>query len=149
VEWAGHPNWYFRWSKHALPHLDHPAVPKAFFVADLERLPDDLANWVLKPLFSFAGLGVKVDLSPGDLEAVPIEHRGRTLLMRKVEYAPVIETADGKASKCELRMMYIWHRGAPLPVNTLARLSQGKMMGVDYNKDRTWVGSSSSMWPRS
>ena len=30
---------------------------------------------------------------------------------------------------------------------TLARLSQGKMMGVNYNKDKTWVGSSACLWP--
>jgi hypothetical protein len=147
LEWAGHPNWYFRWSKHSLLWLDHPTVPKVFRLSELECPPDDLENWVLKPLFSFSGHCVKVDLSAGDLEAVPREHRDQTLLMQKVEYAPVIETADGNASKCELRLMFVWRDGAPRAVNTLARLSQGKMMGVDYNKDRTWVGSSSSFWP--
>ena len=29
VQWAGHPNWFFRWSKHALPGLRHPLVPEA------------------------------------------------------------------------------------------------------------------------
>ncbi len=147
VEWAGHPNWYFRWSKHALPWLDHPAVPEAVFLSDLARPPDDLERWVLKPLFSFAGLGVKVDVTRADLDAVPPDRRGQTLLMRKVEYAPVIETADGHASKCEVRVMVVWTREGPRPVTTLVRLSQGKMMGVDFNKDRTWVGSSTGLWP--
>jgi hypothetical protein len=147
VEWAGHPNWYFRWSKHSLPWLDHPAVPEARFLSDLDRPPDDLARWVLKPLFSFAGLGVKVDMTRADLDAVPPERRRQTLLMRKVEYAPVIETTDGHASKCEVRVMVVWAAEGPRPVTTLVRLSQGKMMGVDFNKDRTWVGSSAALWP--
>src|SRR5262245_42010368 len=147
VGWAGHPNWYFRWSKHSLPWLRHPAVPEARFLSDLDCPPDDLGRWVLKPLFSFAGLGVKVDVTRADLDAVPPERREQTLLMRKVEYAPVIETADGLASKCEVRIMVVWTAEGPRPVTTLVRLSQGKMMGVDFNKDRTWVGSSTALWP--
>jgi hypothetical protein len=64
-----------------------------------------------------------------------------------MDYAPAIETADGRRSKCEVRIMVVWRDGAPVPVTTLVRLSQGKMMGVDYNKDRTWVGSSTCLWP--
>ena len=67
--------------------------------------------------------------------------------MRKIEYAPVIATTDGNFSKVEVRVMFVWRKGQPFPVTTLARLSQGKMMGVNYNKDRTWVGSSSCLWP--
>ena len=147
VSWAGHPNWYFRWSKHALPGLKHPCVPEAVFLSDLAAPPEDLANWVLKPLFSFAGSGVKVDVAAEDLAAVPEEQRPHTLLMRKVEYAPAIETTDGNFSKVEVRVMFVWKNGKPFPVITLARLSQGKMMGVNYNKDRTWVGSSGCLWP--
>lgn len=147
VSWAGHPNWYFRWSKHSLPQLRHPAAPEAFFLSDLAAPPPDLSNWVLKPLFSFAGSGVKVEVTPEDLAAVPPERRGSTLLMRRVEYAPVIETTDHHFSKVEVRIMFLWKDGKPLPVTTLARLSQGKMMGVAFNKDRTWVGSSGCLWP--
>jgi hypothetical protein len=147
VSWAGHPNWYFRWSKHSLPALRHAAVPEAHFLSDLAGPPKDLENWVLKPLFSFAGSGVKVDVKPADLAAVPRAHRPHTLLMRKVEYAPAIETTDGAFSKVEIRIMFTWKDGKPFPVNTLARLSQGKMMGVTFNKDRTWVGSSGCLWP--
>jgi hypothetical protein len=147
VSWAGHPNWYFRWSKHALPDLKHPCVPEAVFLSDLPVPPMDLSQWVLKPLFSFAGSGVKVDVTKEDLAAVPEEQRRHTLLMRKVEYAPAIATADGNFSKAEVRVMFVWKNGKPFPVITLARLSQGKMMGVNYNKDRTWVGSSACLWP--
>jgi hypothetical protein len=148
VSWAGHPNWYFRWSKVCLPDLRHPTVPEAHFVSDLPELPRDLESWVLKPLFSFAGSGVKVDVAAADLQAIPRERRGQFLLMRKIDYAPAIPTADGNASKVEVRVMFVWRNGEPLPVISLARLSQGKMMGVNYNKDKTWVGSSANLWPK-
>ncbi len=148
VAWAGHPNWYFRWSKHSLPWIRHETAPEARLLSDFDRPPEDLQNWVLKPLFSFAGAGVKVDVTPEDVRAVPAERRSQTLLMRKVAYAPVIETTDGNFSKCEIRVMCVWRDGKPLPVTTLARLSQGQMMGVAFNKDRTWVGSSGCLWPR-
>jgi hypothetical protein len=148
VEWAGHPNWFFRWSKHALPGLRHPLVPEARLLSELERVPDDLERWVLKPLFSFSGTGVNVDPTPADLAAVPDAQRAHTLLMRKVDYAPVIEAPDGARSRAEVRVMFVFREGRPLPVMTLARLSQGKMMGVKFNKDRTWVGSTSCLWPR-
>ena len=149
VSWAGHPNWYFRWSKFSLPFLRHPIVPEARFLSDLPSPPMDLEKWVLKPLFSFAGGGVNVDVTTADLAAIKHDQRASTLLMRKVDYAPVIETTDGHRSKAEIRILLVWRDGRPLPVTTLARLSQGKMMGVAFNKDRTWVGSSGCLWPRS
>ena len=149
VQWAGHPNWFFRWSKHALPRLRHPMVPEARLLSEMDALPADLDRWVLKPLFSFSGAGVKVDVTPADVEAVPAAERAHTLLMRKVEYAPVVLAPDGNRSRVEVRVMFVWRDGRPLPVTTLARLSQGKMMGVKYNKDRTWVGSTACLWPRS
>jgi hypothetical protein len=148
VQWAGHPNWFFRWSKHALPGLRHPLVPESRLLLEMDRVPDDLERWVLKPLFSFSGSGVKVDVTPEDLAAVPESERGTTLLMRKVDYAPVVEAADGGRSRVEVRVMFVWRDGSPLPVTTLARLSRGKMMGVKFNRDRTWVGSTSCLWPR-
>ena len=40
--------------------------------------------------------------------------------------------------------MFVWPEGDqdPTLVNNLVRMSQGKMMGVDFNKEKTWVGSS-------
>ena len=148
VEWAGHPNWFFRWSKHALPALRHSLVPEARLLSDFDRAPDDLDRWVLKPLFSFSGAGVKVDVTPRDLAAVPEKDRASTLLMRKVDYAPVVEAADGGRSRVEVRVMFVWRAGRPLPGTTRARRSQGKMMGVKFNRDKTWVGSTSCIWPR-
>jgi len=140
VEWAGHPNWYFRMSKFSLPFLRHRHVPRAYFLNQLERYPENLENYVLKPLFSFAGSGVKIDVTEADLEAVPPEERLFHLLQEKIEYGPVIKTPDA-ASKVEVRMMLLW-LDQPQVVTTLARLSQGKMLGVDFNKNKTWVGAS-------
>jgi hypothetical protein len=140
VEWAGHPNWYFRISKFSIPFLQHPNVPRAFFLNEVESYPDNLQNFVLKPLFSFAGSGVKVEITAADLDAIPEPERGNYLLQEKIDYTPVIATPN-QGSKVEVRMMFIWQE-EPLAVTTLARLSKGKMMGVDYNKNKDWVGAS-------
>src|SRR3984893_15024936 len=60
VEWAGHPNWYFRISKFSIPYLKHASVPKTWFLDRLEEIPPDLENYALKTLDSFAGLGVLI-----------------------------------------------------------------------------------------
>ncbi len=147
VEWVGHPNWYFRMSKFSLPFLNHPTVPRAWFLNQLDEYPNDLENFVLKPLFSFAGSGVKVSITREDLDSIPAAERGDFLLQEKVVYAPVIETPD-ESSKVEIRVMFIWPEDAdePIAATTLARLSKGAMMGVDFNKNKTWVGSSCSFF---
>lgn len=143
IEWAGHPNWYFRISKFSLPFLHHQTVPRTWFLDQLSQFPDDLENFVLKPLFSFAGSGVKVNVTAEDLEAIPESERGDYLLQDKVAYAPVVKTPD-EPSKVEVRVMFVWPDEAsePLAVTLLTRLSKGAMMGVDFNKNKSWVGSS-------
>ena len=143
VEWAGHPNWFFRWSKFSLPFLKHPTVPRTWFLNELTDYPDDLENFVLKPLFSFAGSGVKVQITRDDLLAVPATESGDYILQEKINYAPVVETPTGP-TKVEVRLMFLWPGDADQPVaaTTLTRLSKGLMLGVDFNKDMTWVGSS-------
>ncbi|MEL6868000.1 MAG: hypothetical protein AAFP19_26480 [Bacteroidota bacterium] len=146
IKWVGHPHWFFRISKHTLPLLDNPYVPKSYFLSDLEEWPDDLHNYVLKPLYSFAGTGVVININRYDLDA--ITDRENYILQRKVDYAPVVETPNVPA-KCEIRMLMIWEEGAERPkmVNNLARLSKGEMIGVRYNKDKDWVGGSVGLFP--
>jgi hypothetical protein len=141
VEWVPHPNWFYRISKHTLPFLHHPYVPVTHFLSDVKEIPQDLNNYVLKPLFSFAGQGVIIDLHLEDLKK--IEDPENWILQRKVKYADVIATPEGPA-KAEIRLFYFWREGTarPVAVNNLARLSKGKMIGVRYNKDKTWVGGS-------
>lgn len=137
VHWVGHPNWYFRISKHTLPFLKSKYVPHCYFASDLKEYPEDLQQYVLKPLYSFAGLGVDIDVTKEKLDA--LKDKSQYLLQRKVEYADLIETPDG-FSKAEVRMMFIWNQ-KPILVKNLVRLSKGRMMGVDFNKNKTWVGS--------
>jgi hypothetical protein len=137
LEWVGHPNWYFRISKHSLPFLK---TAGAFF-ADEFPADEALTDYVLKPLYSFAGLGVDMDPTREKLAALAEPHAW--ILQRKVTYAEFVPTVDGHRSKAEIRMMFLWPEdGAPTLVNNLVRMSQGRMMGVDFNKDKTWVGSS-------
>jgi hypothetical protein len=140
VVWVAHPNWFFRISKYTLPLLNSPFVPKSHFLSDLKEYPADLENYVLKPLFSFAGSGVKLSITKEDLDS--IEDKENYLLQRKVKYEPVIEDPEGKLIKCELRMLYVWHEGLQRPklLTNLARLSRGEMIGVNFNKNFDWVG---------
>jgi hypothetical protein len=151
VEWSPHPNWYWVWSKYSLPFLDHPAVPKATFLSNLEGIPDDLSPFVLKPLFSFAGGGVNVDPSRADIEAIPESGRAGWCLQEKIEYEQALKAADGGGVKVEIRMMFLRpdDQAEPLLAQNLVRLSRGKMLGVDFNKDFTWVGSSIALFPSS
>ena len=146
VEWAGHPNWYFRMSKFSLPYLRHKSVPKTYFLDRVSELPD-LEKYVLKPLFSFAGLGVLINPTKEDLAAIPNDKRGDYILQERMEFEPVIETPFG-GTKAEIRIMYIWVDKL-LPVLTIVRMGRGKMMGVDHNKNMEWVGSSAAFYPSS
>ena len=137
VEWAGHPNWYFRISKFSLPYLRHVSAPKTRFLNQVADIPDDLENYVLKPLYSFAGLGVVVGPTRADVVAADPE---QFVLQERVDFAPVIETPFGP-TKAEIRVMYIWLDKLEA-VTTIIRMGRGKMMGVDHNRDMEWVGAS-------
>ncbi|HEY2143222.1 MAG TPA: hypothetical protein VGH06_02615 [Candidatus Udaeobacter sp.] len=141
VIWVGHPNWYFRISKHSLPFLKTAYTSPAFF-ADEFPAGEHIDNYVLKPLYSFAGHGV--DMEPTRDKIVALENPQDWILQKKIDYAAFVPTVDGRKSKAEIRMMFVWPDEDPGPtlVNNLVRMSQGKMMGVDFNIDKTWVGSS-------
>jgi hypothetical protein len=143
VEWAGHPNWYFRISKYSIPYLEHASVPRTWFLDQLPSVPSDLENFVLKPLYSFAGLGVVIAPSRKDIEAIPSEKRGEYILQERLNFTPVIETPHG-ATKAELRIMYIWLKELT-PVLIIVRMGRGLMMGVDHNRNMEWVGSSAGL----
>jgi hypothetical protein len=144
VEWAGHPNWYFRISKFSIPYLRHESVPKTWFLDRLERVPDDLQNYALKPLYSFAGLGVVIAPKKEDIEAIPAEKRGDYILQERLHFESVIETPFG-GTKAEVRVMYVWQEELKA-VLTIIRMGRGLMMGVDHNKNMEWVGASAGLW---
>jgi hypothetical protein len=141
LTWVGHPNWYFRISKHSLPFLKTVHTTPAFF-ADEFPADDKVGNYVLKPLYSFAGHGV--DMEPTRAKIAALRNPHEWILQRKVDYAAFVPTVDGQKSKAEIRMMFVWpdKDRDPTLVNNLVRMSQGKMMGVDFNVDKTWVGAS-------
>lgn len=148
VEFAGHPNWYFRVSKFSIPYLEHDTVPPAVFLDDFlagigrDRLPAERERWVFKPLYSFAGKGVQFAPSDADLNAIPVEERHNFLLQERVQFEPVIRTPAGP-TQAEIRILYIWPEGKAMqPMVSLVRMGRGLMMGVDHNRDKTWVGAS-------
>ena len=157
VEWTPHPNWFWIWSKYSLPFLDHPAVPRATFLSELDGMPASVTedyvseHYVLKPLFSFAGAGVNVAPTVDDISAIPNDQRAGWCLQEKIAYEPALRAADGGGVKVELRMIYLRPDDEPqfTLAQNLCRLSRGAMMGVDHNKNHTWVGSSIGLWPSS
>jgi hypothetical protein len=154
VEWAGHPNWYFRISKFAIPWLHHSAVPAAVFLNDWydgrghNLLAEDREQWVFKPLYSFAGKGVQFAPTDAELASIPEDQRHNFLLQQRVKFEPVIDTPHG-LTQAEVRIMYVWPDGEPLqPVISLIRMGRGKMMGVDHNRNQEWVGASAAFCPK-
>jgi hypothetical protein len=145
VTWIGHPNWFYRISKYTMPLLKGEFVPKSFYLNELKEIPEDLENYVLKPLYSFAGAGVQIHVTRKMID--DITNKSNYLLQEKVAYAPVIETMDEPA-KCEIRMMLLHNSKTNKTeiVSNLMRLSKGEMVGVKYNKDKTWVGGSTGFF---
>ena len=144
VEWAGHPNWYFRISKFSIPYLRHESVPKTWFLDRLDRIPDDLQSYALKPLYSFAGLGVVIAPTKEDIEAIPAANRSAYILQERLHFEPLIETPFG-GTKAEVRVMYVWQDELKA-VLTIIRMGRGLMMGVDHNTNMEWVGASAGLW---
>ena len=146
VEWAGHPNWYFRISKFSIPYLQHRCVPKTWFLDENPVVPTDNQNYLLKPLYSFAGTGIKFAPTEADIDAIPAGERHDYILQERMRFEPVIATPHGM-TQMETRIMYVWPEGGTLtPTIPLVRMGRGMMMGVDHNKDLEWVGGSSALW---
>ena len=149
VEWTPHPDWFFIWSKHSLPYLDHWAVPKTQFLCDVRELPAELeSRFVLKPLFSFAGGGVNVRPTPADVAAIPERECRTWCLQERVDYAEAIRAPDGGAAKLEVRTMFLRPEAesAFTPAINLCRMTRGEMVGVAYNRDMPWTGSTIGLW---
>ncbi|MCX8473063.1 MAG: hypothetical protein ORN85_05375 [Sediminibacterium sp.] len=143
VKFVPHPAWFYRISKYTLPFIESRYVPKTFFLNQLSNIPTNLEDYVLKPLFSFAGQGVKIHVTKSDIEQ--INDKENWILQKKVNYKPIIQTPDGMA-KFEIRLFIFWPEDASEPtlISNLTRLSKGDMIGVRYNQDKTWVGSTTS-----
>lgn len=147
VEWAGHPNWFFRISKFILPYFKGKYFIETTLLSDLKEIPTDLENYVLKPLFSFSGSGVIFHVKREDIDAVT--EKDLYILQKKVHYKPIIQSPDGLV-KAEVRLLAVWKKDAPSPtlVTNLVRLSRGEMIGVKFNKDKDWVGGTVGMFEK-
>lgn len=75
------PELVFRISKYTLPFIKSKYVPETLFLNEIKSIPEDLENWVLKPLFSFAGHGVIFNVTKEDVERYC--HMPRHLFYRK------------------------------------------------------------------
>ncbi len=142
VEWITHPNWFFKVSKYILPKLKHEFVPKSYFLSDFPKT-EMLEDFVLKPLFSFAGSGV--NLNPTQEIIDQIDDKENYILQRKVTYAPLFEDINGEFSKAEIRLLFGWDpkKEDPELLVNLVRMTKAAMVNVDFNKkDAIWIGSS-------
>lgn len=139
VEWVAHPHWFYRISKYTMPLLNGEFIPETNYLHTLKSIPEDLHNYVLKPLFSFSGMGVIIDVTEEDINNIADPENW--ILQRKVQYTDAVRSPEGGV-KCEIRMMYLWPDGDSKPTlaTNLGRMSRGKMIGVRYNKDLNWVG---------
>ena len=119
-------------------------MPKTWFLDRMESIPADRENYLLKPLYSFAGSGIVFAPTDQQLAAIPAE-RHNYILQERMAFAPVIDTPEG-GTQAEVRIMYIWPDGGKnYPVMALVRMGRGKMMGVDHNRNLEWVGGSAAL----
>lgn len=145
VEWVTHPEWFFMISKCIMPRLHHESIPPSFYLSEMPE-GTDLTDYVLKPLFSFAGTGIDLNPSHQSLAALPDKHN--YLLQRKVTYAPLIKTRTDKNAKVELRILYIRNEADQKlkPVINLTRMAKGALINVSHLTDERWIGSSISLF---
>ncbi len=146
VEWITHPNWFFKISKFLLPKLKHQYAPKSYFLNDFPGT-ENLADFVLKPLFSFAGAGVNLNPTPEII--CDITDPQNYILQRKVNYAPLFKDINGDFARAEIRLLYIWHEGEDRPqlMEHLVRMTKADMVNVDFNKkDAIWIGASTAFF---
>ncbi|PZU84071.1 MAG: hypothetical protein DI529_11765 [Chryseobacterium sp.] len=148
VEWITHPNWFFKISKYILPKLKHEFVPKSYFLSDFPE-NEQLDDFVLKPLFSFAGSGV--NLNPTQEIISQIDDKENYILQRKVTYASLFEDINGEFSKAEIRLLFAWNPDKENPelLVNLVRMTKAAMVNVDFNKkDAIWIGSSMAFFEK-
>jgi hypothetical protein len=144
VEWIGGPDWFFRISKFSIPWLNHPWVPETRFLSDVTEMPSNRDEWLLKPLFSFAGGGIIFSPTDNDVTAIAPDRRHLYILQRRVAFTPVIRTQEGD-TQAELRIMMVREGDAYRAVMPLVRMGRGKMMGVDHNKGLRFVGAAAAL----
>lgn len=146
VEWVTHPNWFYKISKYVLPLLTSSAVPATYY---LNNYPADidLKDYVLKPLYSFAGSGVILNPTRSDIDN--IQDKKNYILQRKVQYAPLFRDINGGHARAEIRLLYVWpeNHDRPILMEHLVRMTKAAMVNVDFNKKgEIWIGGSTAFF---
>lgn len=148
VEWVTHPNWFYKISKYLLPKLDYPYIPKSFYLNEFADF-DNLDQYVLKPLFSFAGSGV--NLNPKIHEIKSIENPQNYILQKKVQYASLFQDINNEFSKAEIRLMYIWDdkRRNPEMLVNMVRMTKSEWANMsNLNNEQIWVGCTTALFEK-
>lgn len=133
VSWISHPDWYYLISKAALPLFKGPYVPSSKIFYKGDDIPENLEDYILKPLFEYGGDGVQLDLNQSIfescLENVPY------LLQQKVRYADCILLPNGQKRKAEIRLIYGQEpsKKRPTLLANLTRLSDSGWMNTSQN----------------
>jgi hypothetical protein len=140
VEWVGGPDWFFKISKFSIPWLRHESVPETHYLGDVPEIRGPRDEWLLKPLFSFAGGGIIFGPTDADLAAIAPASRRHYILQERVSFTPTIDTPHGP-TQLEVRLMMIRDGDRYRTVTPLGRMGRGRMMGVDHNKGLSWVGA--------
>ena len=91
VEWAGHPNWFFDSANFRCPFSSTQPHPTPSFSQKLTGSLN-LQDYVLKPLYSFAGSGVVIGPTQRRSRQIPSPERAEYLLQERVNFSPCIET---------------------------------------------------------
>ena len=142
VSWVTHPDWFFKISKYILPKLEHEFIPKTYFVPDFPAT-ESLEDYVLKPLFSFAGKGVIINPKKEDIDS--LSHPENFILQQKKIYAPIFKDLNGEFAKAEIRLLYTWQPGDDRPQlqMNLVRMTKADKVNVDHlGQEKIWTGSS-------
>ncbi len=147
VTWITNPDWFFMISKCIMPMLSHESIPESYYLDEVPR-DLDLKQYVLKPLFSFAGKGVNLEPTWELLNT--IKDMKNYMLQKKVKYSPLIKTLTDRNSRVELRILFVRDEkeGRLKPVINLTRMGKGGMINVSHNTNDTWIGSSISFFEK-
>ncbi len=148
VTWVTHPNWFFKISKYILPKLQHEFVPPSYYASDFPENADP-EDYVLKPLFSFAGTGINLHPTREDIEN--LRDKKNFLLQKKVHYADAFKDPNGEYSKAEIRLLFARPDDAEKAtlLCNLVRMTKAEMVNVDFNKkDAIWIGSSMAFFEK-
>ena len=108
-------------------------VPNSFYYQKGDELPENLENYVLKPLFDYGGDGVILNLTKQSLENC--KENEMYILQEKVTYSDWIMLKDGQKRKGEVRLIYGQEpsKKRPTLLANLTRISDSGWMNTSQH----------------